>query len=251
MKRQLHENISNKNKQIKQQKSEDASNIGTDNPDQSTSKVLDSTKNQLTERVLNWLDLAGKNTLIRTENETCENPALPKRRIFTADTLKTQLRPNLLPLRRSESVHHLSLTLNENEMDFYNNKKFFEASSRCNSAIKFGDFFPTAYRCSRKFLAHSALKNNKQKTDFVASMKKETILDKDKKRKNLDRDLNLNLENQYKNIIHKQILENSCNTQLAKRQLHIFMPNLPNKKLYSNTDCESCLSTVVSEMSKL
>lgn len=201
----------------------------------------------MTERVLNWLDLAGKNTLIRTETET----NIPtKRRIFTADTLKTQIRPNMLPFRRSESVHHLSLTLNENELDFYNNKKFFEASSRCNSAIKFGDFFPTAYRCSRKFLAHSALKN-KQKTDF-ASIKKETILEKDKnKKKNLDRDLSLNLENQYKNIIHKQILENSCNTQMAKRQLHIFMPNLPNKKLYSNTDCESCLSTIVSEMSKL
>lgn len=191
------------------------------------------------------MDLAGKNTLIRTENET-NSP--PKRRIFTADTLKTQIRPNMLPLRRSESVHHLSLTLNENELDFYNNKKFFEASSRCNSAIKFGDFFPTAYRCSRKFLAHSALKN-KQKTD-LSSIK--TNLEKDKnKKKILDRDLNLNLENQYKNIIHKQILENSCNTQLAKRQLHIFMPNLPNKKLYSNTDCESCLSTIVSEMSKL
>lgn len=155
----------------------------------------------------------------------------------------------MLPLRKSESVHHLSLTLNEN--DFYSNKNFFESSSRCNSAVKFGDFFPTAYRCSKKFLAHSALKN-KQKTDFIPM--KETILEKDKNKKQnikLDRDLNLNIENQYKNIIHKQILENSCNTQLAKRQLHIFMPNLPNKKLFSNTDCESCLSTIVSEMSKL
>lgn len=298
LRRQIHENVNNKylNKvAAKKDGSLINSNlsslpndtIGSDVVEPpKTPKVNDSTKNQLTERVLNWLDLAGKNTLIRPETampsiqtEKCVETAdnflqLPKRRILTAET--TLKRTSTM--RRSESVHHLSLTLNETDLELCNNRRFFEASSRCASALKFGEFFPTTYRCSRKFLASLAsvrsgnssnisrlgLSFPSVNNNFPGYLNLQTQMEQTSKsmpsggvggggsghhrkhgKKSIDPVELKNMEKEYKNMIHRQILENSCNRQLAKQQLHIFMPNMPNKK--SNLpDDTSGLSTIMS-----
>lgn len=234
-----------------------------------TPKINEKNKNQLTERVLNWLDLAGKNILIRpetakvllpqnkdnTDNEFMQS--LPKRRILTTESLKK-------PLRRAEAVHHLSLTLNESDLNLYNNRRFFEASSRCASAFKFGEIFLTSYRGARRINnLHSPhcnhdiqfnLHNNQFPNlnyNFPVYLNNpltmESSKSKSSKKQEQAADIK-NMEKEYKNMIHRQILETTCNTQIAKRQLHIFMPNVP-KKAVGQQDSDSCISTLVSDPS--
>lgn len=286
LRRQIHENINNKYNRLRKDNTTDLSVINSslnengfiklnnenNTPVKSPIKVNESTKNQLTERVLNWLDLAGKNTLIRpetaipalnkkiNENENNNNGnEIPRRRILTTESLKRA------PLRKAESVHHLSLTLNEDELEMYNNRRFFEASSRCASALKFGDFFPATYRCTRKFLSSSSIHSSRKGISFpsvnnnfpgylnLTTQMEQTSKSTQKKplntKKNMDPAQLQKMEKEYKSMIHRQILENSCNTQIAKRQLHIFMPNLPNKPNVNNQECDSCLSTIISEVS--
>lgn len=233
---------------------------------QKTPKINEKTKNQLTERVLNWLDLAGKNILIRPETAKVLLPQnkdnkdnefmqlLPKRRILTTESLKK-------PLRRAEQVHHLSLTLNESDLNLYNNRRFFEASSRCASAFRFGDIFLSNYRNSRKInnnltatnCNHEIAFNNQFSNlnyNFPVYLNNPLTMEttKSKGSKKQDQAEIKNMEKEYKNMIHRQILENNCNTQIAKRQLHIFMPNVP-KKAVGQQDSDSCISTLVSDPS--
>ncbi|GAB0097857.1 hypothetical protein DMENIID0001_135350 [Sergentomyia squamirostris] len=235
--------------------------------------ISEQSKNQLTERVLQWLDLAGKNTLVRPESEVTKGATpLNQRRIYTAEVNRKTINQGSPCLKRTESVHHLSITLNEEECA--------EVASPSDSSvtprIKFGDFFPVTYRCSRKFLSHSSYRSGVQSpptymnttTTTAQSMarsknvpaggmggNKKTMADHATRDKNSRKHVNAasspggklgksdSIENQYRGIIHRQLLETSCNTQIAKRQLHIFMPNLPNK---AKGECDSCLSTVVS-----
>uniref|UniRef100_A0A1B0GMB2 Mos1 transposase HTH domain-containing protein n=1 Tax=Phlebotomus papatasi TaxID=29031 RepID=A0A1B0GMB2_PHLPP len=242
--------------------------------------ISEQSKNQLTERVLQWLDLAGKNTLVRPESEVASKDTsaggVTQRRIFTAEVNRKLPNQGLPCLKRTESVHHLSITLNEEDSG--------EASRSDTSGqtprIKFGDFFPVTYRCSRKFLSHSSYRNrlNSPPTYMntpmaqsagrgkvaagVGSNGRKTLPEhanrNDKNRKQQFSSAvtssstggklgkNDSIENQYRGIIHRQLLETSCNTQIAKRQLHIFMPNLPNK---TKGDCDSCLSSDLSKKS--
>ncbi len=208
-------------------------------------------KNQLTERVLNWLDLAGRNTLVKPENETV-NKKLSKRRVCTTESMKkpmlttTQAHPPIV--RRSDSIHHLSLTFNEEDSylsQTRNNNPFVDKEK----ALNFSDLFTTTYRCSRKFLA-SRHQGVQPKITSAASGKGDKNVEPEKtKRNKLKKEEYKGIEMQYRAMIQRQILENSCNTQFAKRQLHIFMPNLPKKKLLlpnNVDDCESTLSTAMS-----
>lgn len=219
---------------------------------------MDVSKNQLTERVLQWLDLAGRNTIVRNECEIAKR-SHPKWRISTASETHRKMSINQLctspshpptqapaPLRRTESVHHLSLTFNE-ENNYLPQIKSPKETTGANekTALRFGEFFPTAYRCSRKFLAY---RNGSSKARQTSSAKpdsgRKSFRSKAKRMESI--------ENQYQSMIQRQILENNCNTQLAKRQLHIFMPNLPKKSMIAtlstgnNGDCDSCLSTILS-----
>lgn len=207
-------------------------------------------KNQLTERVLNWLDLAGRNTLVKPENETVHKE-LPKRRACTTESMKkpllTQTQPSTV-IRRSDSIHHLSLTFNED--DSYSSQTRNNSSMDKEKTLNFGDLFTTTYRCSRKFLA-SRQQGVQPKLTSAASAKTDKCVESSDKMKRYKskRDEYKGIEIQYRAMIQRQILENSCNTQLAKRQLHIFMPNLPKKKLMlpnNVDDCESTLSTAMS-----
>lgn len=228
---------------------------------------MDLSKNQLTERVLQWLDLAGRNTSNARNEIEMPKANQSKRRIFTApDTHKkktvpqvyispkhtavTPIQPTPPVLRRTESVHHLSLTFNDDVGQLQHGGAPVDASAE-RHALSFGEFFPTAYRCSRKFLAY---RNGGAKVRNVALANSHNMQQTEHGRKsfrNKPKRMD-SIENQYRSMIQRQILENNCNTQLAKRQLHIFMPSLPKKTIVttlpnsSNGDCDSCLSTILS-----
>lgn len=206
-------------------------------------------QNQLTERVLNWLDLAGRNTLVKPENETV-NKKLAKRRVCTTESIKKPLLNTTQPptiIRRSDSIHHLSLTFNEDDsyLSQTRNNSFLDKDKTLN----FGDLFTSTYRCSRKFLA-SRQHGIQPKLTSAASIKTEKHVELEKtKRSKSKKEEYKGIEVQYRAMIQRQILENSCNKQFAKRQLHIFMPNLPKKNLLlpnDVNDCESTLSTAMS-----
>lgn len=228
-----------------------ASECGDDVPNKEKPEDIDDInfrKNQLTERVLNWLDLAGRNTLVKPENENV-NTKLSKRRVCTTESMKKPLLTTQQPpiIRRSDSIHHLSLTFDEDNsyMSQPRSNHYVEKEKPLN----FGDLFTTTYRCSRKFLA-SRQQGVQPKVTSAASGKADKCVESEKARRNkLKKEEYKGIENQYRAMIQRQILENSCNTQFAKRQLHIFMPNLPKKKLLlpnSSDDCESTLSTAMS-----
>lgn len=235
------------------------------NDEKRLNEEMDHSKNQLTERVLQWLDLAGRNVSNRGECEV-EKSNASKRRILTASEaqrkksiqivhsspkhIPIQPAAQATPLRRTESVHHLSLTFNDDET--------FQSPVKCTTevppdrpALSFGEFFPTTYRCSRKFLA---FRNGPSKVRSAVSLGGRASKEPDSGRKSFRSKPKRmeSFENQYRSMIQRQILENSCNTQLAKRQLHIFMPSLPKKPIVTplsngnSGDCDSCLSTILS-----
>lgn len=242
--------------------------------------IIDGNKNQLTERVLQWLDLAGRNTIIRSDGDPQKTSNCLKRRSLTAmeshkvkPFLSNLTSSNNLPLptKRSDSIHHLSLKFNEDDTylaqiknssdSLYPNEKL---------PLSFSEFFPTTYRCSRKFLS---LRNTRNKsldgcktspgsTNLLNSSRSTSetrqneVPSAHRKLSKSHLKKNETIEGQYRSMIQRQILENSCNTQLAKRQLHIFMPNLPKRtnqgtdKGLGNNDCDSCISLSSSRLSK-
>lgn len=232
-----------------------------------------SEQNQLTERVLQWLDLAGGISINRNDFDDIDanrNMVLSKRRTMTATGVrerKNSIRSVTTPLNRRESIHHLSLTFNEdgtNAMQKYPIETTQTSSSiplNERVSLRFGEFFPTTYRCSRKFLS---LRSSKAASfDSVNASARTVTTPNGQKSMNGSGKKNSGkikfqkveqIENQYRAMIQRQILETSCNQQLAKRQLHIFMPNLPKKSsvhLLATTsaagdECDSCLSTVLS-----
>lgn len=265
---------------------------------------LNASKSLLTERVLQWLDLAGRNTIIRPECELAKK--LPPRRICTTDSLKKPIVTQTAPLKRTESLHHLSLTFNEDETYVAAQPP----TDRDKAALSFGEFFPTTYRSSRAFLAgrlsahhHQQQHPQARPPSAIASIPEPNLGHSNTQQQNNDhtdaddddvvenddehdtsqttqpsasktsgksKKNEKNIENQYRALIQRQILEKSCNTQIAKRQLHIFMPNLPKKKPIATATggisgvaaaaaCladrghdydSSCLSTIMSNISK-
>lgn len=222
-------------------------------------------KNPLADRVINWLDLAGLNTLIRAEQNTDEK--IPVRRVCTTESLLQ--RPSLQsgtrftsPLRRSESVHRLSLTFNDIEIP--NQVPSDKSTFQC---------FSSAYRASRALLAaHQTIVGKNQTQRHSASGSKNTSSSSDgtdstkgnigvrTRHQSLNRKsssssgiTNDEIEKQYRSLIQRQILEKSCNIQAVRRQLHIFMPSLPDKNLLApgglgvaDGDTSSYLSTILS-----
>lgn len=245
IKKQLNNQITTKEIQKQQSELDDLQN----KEKSEDSDDLNVRKNQLTERVLNWLDLAGRNTLVKPENETI-NKKLSKRRVCTTESMKKPLINTTQPspvIRRSDSIHHLSLTFDEDDSYFSQTRNNpFMVKDR---TLSIGDLFTTTYRCSRKFLA-SRQQGVQPKLTSATSGKTDKYVEPDKtKRYKSKKEEHNGIEIQYRAMIQRQILENSCNTQFAKRQLHIFMPNLPKKKLLMPNnvdDCESTLSTAMS-----
>lgn len=182
------------------------------------SNIINSSKNLLAERVLQWLDLAGgRDTSSKNSNKNHLNtfksrsPAANE----TQKLFESQKDVFEKPKACRELVHQLSMTFNKGNADSSNKK---------NS--------PTF---SRKVLSFRKMKNTPDEVDplvlqpwlrLKSSKKSTSIKNSNSKPKRFEY-----FEDQYQSIIQRQILESSCKTQLAKRQLHIFMPNLPKRCL--------------------
>lgn len=222
------------------------------------SNEIDSSTNLLADRVLQWLDLAGGRSHVSV-NRNQYNGKMPnasKRRSVTAkesrkpiehqDESGSKAKIHRQPVRQS------SMIFNED-----NSVKEAQNPNQTIVSISFGDLFPTTYKCSRKFLA---LRRSNNGTDQLESLDlqssiplKSTNVRKDQKPspnhrfsasgKGKSKRYDF-FEDQYHSMIQRQILETSCNHQVAKRQLHIFMPNLPKKQLIVNdTDQQTHLNS--------
>lgn len=235
---------------------------------------IDQSKNQLTERVLQWLDLAGRQTTMRSDFD-CVPKKPPKRRISTASDVhnrrlsmtfasasaKNAPTPTaqLVPLKRVESVHHLSLTFNKDDVQQPLVPHTPSATIEGRTALRFGEFFPTTYRCSRKFLTYRNAGGQRARNLMMTQSRSmdqqmEPTATVGRSRRSLGKQPKRHdsIENQYRSMIQRQILETNFNTQLAKKQLHIFMPSLSKKTTVTTVmngnggDCDSCLSTILS-----
>lgn len=218
------------------------------------SNEIDSSKNLLAERVLQWLDLAGARGHLsaRRSDHIGKLLSTSKRRSVTAkesrNTNDMQEDGSGKVKVHRELVHQLSMTFNEG-------KEIIPAN--------FGDLFPATYKCSRKFLS---LRKSQKPSDSLEPLDLQSSLPLKLIKKSSQRNLSIRakpkrleyFEDQYRSMIQRQILETSCNAQVAKRQLHIFMPNLPKRCLIVNdsdkmsqlispksiqsADSDSCLS---------
>lgn len=217
--------------------------------------------NELAERVLQWLDLAnGRNVAAKRADP---NGNGGKRRTCTAQEQRRKIQEQMFGSTAQqnsiarESIHRLSLTFNEDDKcvvnQFKNSVNALDATvnDRSGIAMSFGDFFPITYRCSRKFLSlrrsASLSTSNKNLNDCIQSADSQLAMNRKgdcNEKKSTGKQLGENgkhnktfnkldsFESQYRAMIQRQILENSCNTFVAKRQLHIFMPNLPKKRIH-------------------
>lgn len=214
---------------------------------------IDSSKNLLAERVLQWLDLAGNQrgqSSARRSEHIGKLLNASKRRSVTAKESRKSFDfdedgQKSKPIRR-ESIRQLSMTFNDEQPT-----KDTQNLSQAIVSLSFIDLFPTTYKCSRKFLSLRRPKSisdrleplDLQSTIPLKSAKKSTQKHPNKmKPKRLEY-----FDDQYRSIIQRQILETSCNTQAAKRQLHIFMPNLPKRCLIVNEG--DAMSTLISPTS--
>lgn len=214
---------------------------------------IDSSKNLLAERVLQWLDLAGgqhEQSSTRRSEHIGKLLNASKRRSVTAKESRKSIDfdedgQKSKPIRR-ESIRQLSMTFNDEQPT-----KETQHLNQSIVSLSFIDLFPSTYKCSRKFLSLRRPKSisdrleplDLQSTIPLKSEKKSTQKHSNKmKPKRLEY-----FDDQYRSIIQRQILETSCNTQAAKRQLHIFMPNLPKRCLIVNEG--DAMSTLISPTS--
>lgn len=198
---------------------------------------IESEQNFLVNRVLQWLDLAsGRNLPVIKRSEYIEK-TLEKFKKRSSTAKETAARDGS-PMRevnskrriQREPIRQLSMVFDDSDL-MRNESR--EATT--GGSLNFGSIFPVTYRCSKKFLSlrRSATVPTKP-TDLIdteplrsttaATAKpeqrtKKKLLNKRHKIKRIDF-----VDDQYRAMIERQILEQSCNIQIAKRQLHIFMP---------------------------
>lgn len=213
---------------------------------------IDLSKNFLAERVLQWLDLAGGRNQPSPRRSEHIGKLLnaSKRRSVTAKEPRKSIDldedgQKLKSIRR-EPIRQLSMTFNDEPV------KNSQTQNQTIVSLSFIDLFPTTYKCSRKFLALRQPKNisdrleplDLQSSLPLKSAKKSNKFSGSKmKTKRLDY-----FDDQYRSLIQREILETSCNTQAAKRQLHIFMPNLPKRCLIVN-EGDNTMSNLISPTS--
>lgn len=212
---------------------------------------IDSSKNLLAERVLQWLDLAGgriQPSARRSEhigkllNASKRRSVTAKEPRKTTDLIEDGQKPK--PIRRESTIRQLSMTFDDEAVKDTQNQ------SQTIVSLNFIDLFPTTYKCSRKFLS---LRRSKNISDRLEPLDLQSSLPLKSTKKSAHRHGGGGgkmkpkrleyFDDQYRSIIQRQILETSCNTQAAKRQLHIFMPNLPKRCLIVNED--DAVSTLV------
>lgn len=200
---------------------------------------IDSSKNLLAERVLQWLDLAGgRDHLLNQQNE--HNVKLlngtAKRRSLTAKEQRKNSNElqndavTAVKLLRREPLHQMSMTFHE---------MLTVEDTAASPRNLFRDIFGTTYKYSRKFLALRRPKNaidTLEPLDLQLSMPIKALDAKSKPHKSNKPRRLLYCDDQYRALIQREILEKTINTQAAKRQLHIFMPNVPKRCLIVQND---------------
>lgn len=218
---------------------------------------IDSSTNFLAERVLQWLDLAGgrNHPSARRSEHIGKLLNASKRRSVTAKEPRklTDLDEDGQKSKtiRREPIRQLSMTFNDEPL------KDPQTQNQTIVSLSFIDLFPATYKCSRKFLSLRRPKNISERLeplDLQSSLPQKSAKKFNKFSSSKMRAKRLEyFDDQYRSLIQREILETSCNTQAAKRQLHIFMPNLPKRCLSIDTmstllsptsarDTDSCFS---------
>lgn len=207
-------------------------------------------QNFLANRVLQWLDLAsGRDlpTLKRSEYIEKTLDKFKKRSLTAKETVRDSSPIREAKTKRQihrEPIHQLSMIFDDGDAMKSDGRD--TIANLSGGSWNFGSIFPVTYRCSKKFLSlrRSATVPAKP-SDLLDSMEsmremattakpeqrtKIKLLNKRHKIKRIDF-----VDEQYRAMIERQILEQSCNIQMAKRQLHIFMPFSDTEKVISNS----------------
>lgn len=195
---------------------------------------IDSSKNLLAERVLQWLDLAGGRDYVSNRENASNGKTLntTKRRSLTAKEQRKngieQPDESATKLVRREPLHQMSMTFNE----------MLTVKDSASPRNLFSDLFGTTYKYSRKFLTLRRPKNaidSLEPLDLQSSLPIKPMGGKSRHHKSKPRRL-VYCDDQYRAMIQREILEKTINTQAAKRQLHIFMPNVPKRCVIVQND---------------
>lgn len=219
-------------------------------PSDASKHYFELEQNRLANRVLNWLDLASGQdlpTLKRSEYIEKTLDKFKKRSLTAKETVRDSSPVREAKTKRHiqrEPIHQLSMVFDDRDVTKNDGRDTNAISS--GSSLNFGSIFPVTYRCSKKFLslrrsatvpanASDLLDSMESIRDSTTTVKpehrtKKKLLNKRHKIKRIDF-----VDDQYRAMIERQILEQSCNVQMAKRQLHIFMPFSDADKAISNS----------------
>lgn len=219
-------------------------------------KQLDteSEQNFLVNRVLQWLDLASGRNLPAIKRSEYIEKTLEKFKKRSSTAKETTCVRDSSPVRdviakrriQREPIRQLSMVFDDSDL-LRNESRDGNAAHTAGGNLNFGSIYPVTYRCSKKFLSlrRSAtvpakpadLSDTEPSRAMAATAKPEQRskkkLNKRHKIKRIDY-----VDNQYRAMIERQLLEQSCNIQIAKRQLHIFMP-------FSDGDAEKAIPNSV------
>lgn len=211
---------------------------------------VESEHNFLANRVLQWLDLAsGRNLPVLKRSVYIEKTLerFKKRSLTAKETARDgspQRDPNTKQRIQREPIRQLSMVFDDS--DAVRSESRDTNANSTGSSLNFGNIFPVTYRCSRKFLSlRRSITVPAKANDLIDPMDtlatvttaskqeqrtKKKLSSKRHKIKRIDY-----VDDQYRAMIERQILEQSCNIQMAKRQLHIFMPMSDTEKSISNS----------------
>lgn len=175
--------------------------------------------NPLSERVLQWLDLAGSSKYI----------AEPK---YT----KFSIRHSLPEVKMSQN----ELKLLKTDIEFDDTKSNDSQKNRdCKNVKKYK--ISSLKNTVEPEEVDSRPNSKVSEYSLCDSDDEELSMEEEKPKKIVPRE-KFEFEHNYINIIKKQIFESSCNTYVARKKLHIFIPSLP-KKPASSIDNGSSVGT--------
>ena len=233
----------------------------------STISNLSNSNEKLAERVLNWLDLAGKSPAIRPASPVLDlQPKKCSTRAATAKRNKTAVQSSPQPqthqplsrttysmsAKRPDSVKHITIIFNKEGIPV-----------RYNRPVRYTDLCRSGYSNTTRrnsggpFSANiynriSAGDKCDTMTPGGAAAFEKASMDLKRPRVRIST-VRKNYENDSKikpnPIVSRRILETSCNLREMKKQLHIFMPNLPKKSnLTVADDLTSIISGTISDL---
>lgn len=233
---------------------------------QSTPPLERTTKSQpnpLTDRVLQWLDLAGRRTsTVNSDGSDTVASKLPHRRITTAQAQTAPSRTASSLLRRTESMHQLLPPTGESSTITFVQPTVVAGPPQTSATVQrppshtaattISEFLPLAYRCYRAFSAQriaahipnvvlpsltggaAAAAATTTAVSTQAMPARRPHYPRRRRPANAPphkyAPVPAHIEQQYQELIQRKLHESvPFNVAAARRQLHIFMPNLPDK----------------------